>query len=232
VIASGSTRLIGAKPGPAAPSKTTNIDQEFIDLFGGKFEVAGSGMSYKKILDFMSKKDEKNQARIIATCISVAEKPRSFVFTGLTKSGKGDRKSIDKRLAVYLPKLTVEDIAELRQDKDSFNEMMAARKDWDDSFKEVNLSMVIKIAYLAWEFVEHGKFTLVDQLINHWGNVPSKLRKEDSSIQALKQIGTHEDLTGETKAYRIRWHQISRFQQDVGYWSKREYVDLFRKVHF
>ena len=135
----------GSRPASSAKDYTA-----FIALFNGLYNVSGGTEGAENALLFLKSGDADLK---IQACVVVASKPAALLFEGQSKAmlraGK-KVKSVDPKLADYLPKFSDEEVAAMEPAKIGL--MGKRRKDWNVAFKRVNLTQCRRIAFAAFTF--------------------------------------------------------------------------------
>lgn len=135
--------------------------EDFVNLFNGRDQIGSNGEFINMALDHLSVM--KNYKKCMYACIVFSEKPKSFLMTGRTKSGKGDSNgALDSKIAQYLPML---------------GHVPPNRAWMPVDFQSVNFSMIRTIYFLTLEFYIKGD--LLDMVDNcrrsRGGKIPSEM---------------------------------------------------------
>jgi hypothetical protein len=145
--------------------------QEWVDLWSGYDEIFGSGKCWEETYKLCQTATTRGALYSVgASCLIFMEKPTELLIMGRSKKMANDRvkkkKVVDKRVAMYLPKIT----------KEAFNDMDAehkrARKKWPVEFRYINRSMIARIGLIFVQFVEAGTKGK-DQWVEGHGGLPS-----------------------------------------------------------
>lgn len=196
---------------------TELLDSQFIDWFGGKYDVSTRGAGYKLAYEFML---GKKGLRNIAACIVFASKPPRYLINGVVKKGgdliEKDKNHVDDRLAKYLPMHSNEEMT------DMYDEMGAEEKRKRLAlgvFEKVNWSRAKRVALLAFEygdkdfnFDKSGERYFIKEWISKHGGRPTELdtRRRESDT--------------ETDEIFKSW--VAQFQNDTAYHRDLEFPML------
>lgn len=128
-------------------------DEDFLALFGGKYDVSLPGASVLAAINFLLAQLELGQIvlnRTLLTCIVFSAKPFRFLTRGLTRVKGTDTfvasgKEVNESLADFLPHLDSEAMNQIGEQKER-NQGRVGR------FTTVNISLTRRIAFIMIEF--------------------------------------------------------------------------------
>jgi hypothetical protein len=175
-------------------------DEQFLKLFNGKDTIAGTGDSFKLASEFLM--GSILPKKLAMTCLIMTSKPKKLLFTGRTKSGKGDGKPIDERVYSILPKL---------------KEAVSTRDSWPLQARMLNISMIRMIAMIYVQYASEEQNPLVLQWLT-----------KRSGLRPYSLATTVRDLTDETT--RIEQELCEKFYQAFQFASKEVADDVHEFV--
>lgn len=174
------------------------LDEEFVALFNGKFDVSIKGYTYIKTHTWLNERDGLERAN---TCLVFFSKPLVYLATGETKKGKGDGKPVSEKLMDFLPKLQGEELTTVK------NSLRLKTQ-----YKEVNFTQVRNAALL---YLQLGpQEGLVLQWMRKHGGRPLSL---DESVM----------MESDSATIRILGAAIAAFRQDYPVWGALDWTKAF-----
>jgi len=130
-------------------------DDEYIKLFMGYNIIQGGGEGMKECVSWLKGHSKDHRSKIMTACIIFTEKPSDLLLTGLSKNmkkkGKTKKSVISVEIAKYLPKIAK--VAIDAMEPRPALEMKMRRKEWPLEFQLVNMSMVLRCAYIMLQYV-------------------------------------------------------------------------------
>ena len=215
--------------------------QEFLEMNQGKEEISGTGQSWTKTISWLESKvltgtgiDDKKLCAIIWACIMISEKPVLWLVNGRTgQSNKGDGIKWNPKMMLYIPSLTAEEIASYDDEsRQRFEE--ARNKYMVEEFRNINISMCRRIAFVALEHLQNCDFVPVAAWYSKYKSRPSMMTK--SSLMKLgitNKTTRHPDgIDSYGKAVKgtldIKVEQIQKFVRDKHHWAKKQaFIRMF-----
>jgi len=202
--------------------------KDFKELFKGKFQIRGSRIQWMKTHTFLTKA-AGDLWKVLSACYIFYTHPLRFLVKNEVKSktvkdaqadkgGKGKAKayiSVDSNIKDYLPKLD-------RRDGDTFGE--DSRRGSDATWKDVNMSMVARIALLLIEL--DANFSGSVGFREYWGLSPMMMT--ESQVKAVIQNDSRH--TDKVLATSIAWVQFSRFQIAKKHWGTMGFDKIIATV--
>jgi hypothetical protein len=174
------------------------LDDEFIALFNGKFDVSLRGYTYLKTHKWLH---EGSGLEKVNTCVVFFSKPLVYLATGQTKKGKGDGKPVSEKLMNFLPMLTGEE-----------QQTVTNSLRLKTAYKAVNFTQVRNTALI---YLQYGPS---EGLVLQW------MRKHGGRPLALDE-GILMDSEDPTE--RILGAAIAAFRSDQPVWGALDWSKAF-----
>jgi len=166
-------------------------DDDYVKLFKGYNILEGGGEGMKECISWLAGKPKDERAKIMIACIIFTEKPSDLLLTGLSKNmarkGKTKKSIISVEIAKFLPK--IKKVAIDAMEPRPALEMKMRRKEWPMEFQLVNMSMVLRCAYMMLQYVLDSMPKVgLDWIKLHGGNRPLEAVVPDKFVGESRKI--------------------------------------------
>ena len=193
------------------------LDEDFLSLFKGKFDISTIGQGVKQAFDYLKGMDRKARCLTAQACMSFASKPLRYTAKGLVvvpgqvkdeedagRERKFERKDgfsgFDGNVLKYLPKLTGEEVKAMHEKQKL--DGVRPNKGREGPFGDVNVSMCRRIALI--NIALFPGLMLADQWIRKHGGTPQSCPLPHEPKEEHKKI-----FVAQMTHFRAEWELVN-----------------------
>lgn len=147
----------------------------------------------------------------IEACIVFAEKPKTFLLNGFTKSGAGDGIAVDDKIFDFIPLHEANFMDELKAGDKEERSAFSKRSQFKGRAQLVNFTMVKNVVLLSMEAAYEtgfGESKMIAQWRSLYGSAPSAVEY------------TLEMAKGNEKSHSIKKEMFDRFKGNEAHWAQ------------